>query len=321
MSYESTSAFSPVKVYFNAGFHAHEGRDHSGRCLPLDCCFTWDGMPCRVPAVYICAGGIVLDVLIRIDLARIGAFAERWTNRRSADRSMTPDELLRMQADDPFCNTITSRLIANDKALIPQRRDCVFFNPCPDCLPESLPDAETVLGGYGCDLRFGWQLVRTSFRWATRRKPALRSLSLTLERSPRLLPGVHFTVQYPGQHFFFANPVTGTEHRLTILSHAREACARGECMHLTCTLTPELPTRELRICDSRGALPAPDTFGSVPLMLRTTSDQQFLHEAFSEPCTDSDDLPDWQLFFLSHNAAPISVVLTDEMQAYPPTHA
>ena len=255
-------------------------------------------------------------MLLRIDLARIGAFAERWGSRKAARSVTDEDEHLRMEADDPFADTVDCRLIANGKALIPLRRDAAVFNPCPGCLPVSTPEADTLLDGYGCDTRFGWYIVRTSFGWATRKKPALHSLSLTLERRAQLLPGVHFTVRYPGQHFFFANPVTGTEHQLTVLGCAPDDRQPGERMHLSCTLSPELSAREVCIRDSRSPLPGAEVFDDGLLVRREQAGQQTLHEAFSEPGTNPDASPDWQLFFLRRNAAPISVILMDGRRTF-----
>ena len=299
MPYEAISS----KVYFGAGFHPHSGRDHAGSRLNLDCHFSWDGTLCRVPAIYLCAGGLVLDLLVRVEPEQIARFTQRWGAKLRTDTRLSSDEQLLCKADDPFSPDIIPRLIVNGKALTAVRVDSVRFNPHPDCCPPTMPEADTLTELYGCDRSCGWLIVRASFLWATRKKPALHSLSLTLEHQPRPVPGVHFIARYAGQQFVFTHPFTGNEHRLTVLSVVHDTPGRT---HLTCALTPDLPSHELLICDSRAAVPE----AAEPALLRTSD--AMLHEAFSDPPFVTGEAPEWKLVFCLSRSAPVSLILMDD---------
>ena len=66
------------KVFYQADFWRHRGRDHAGRALPIEKRFDWCGEDWYVPA-YVCTQGVVLDLLLRVPQERFAAFAEKWS--------------------------------------------------------------------------------------------------------------------------------------------------------------------------------------------------------------------------------------------------
>lgn len=288
------------KVYFGAGFGGRTGRDHGGRRMELGCSFNWEGTFCQVPAYYLCAEGPVLDVLLRIQPEQLTRFSRRWGETLRTGRQLTDDEQLLLNADNPYYPDTLPRLLANGKALIPCHTHTARFNPHPSCCPPTTPEADALMELYHCDPSFGWLFIRTAFRWATRKKPALHELSLTLARQALLLPGPHLEIHAAGEVFRFIHPVTQTEHRFTVLSCLPDAQQR---FRLSCTVSPALSDSELLIRDLHTAIPdVPD----VPLLRANGS--SLLHTVLSAP----GEIPDWQLFFLYRRASSISLILSDD---------
>lgn len=75
-----------MKVYYDASLFGRGGakRRHAGQPLALEARFDWGGGHFYVPAIYLCAQGVVLDLLERLDRTRIEAFYEKWRWARCA---------------------------------------------------------------------------------------------------------------------------------------------------------------------------------------------------------------------------------------------
>ena len=115
---------------------------------------------------------------------------------------------------------------------------------------------------YGLDPRRTWVIIRSSFRWHGKRRPArLRSLTVALEPEEQDVPGPEFPAE-AGARVDFTDPVTGTGHVLTVLDAAWEQLDLPEgfgrpgleyprwCRTLTYTVEPELPEGSFRIRDT-----------------------------------------------------------------------
>lgn len=57
---------------------------------------------------------------------------------------------------------------------------------------------------------------RAAFPWTSKRRPEIKSLSLTMEQQSRRVPGPHFKTHVPGDSFSFSHPVSGTKYTLTV---------------------------------------------------------------------------------------------------------
>ena len=82
-------------------------------------------------------------------------------------------------------------------------------------------EARLAVEHYGLDPNFGWMLWRSAYPWATKRKPEIRSLSLTIIQDPVSIPGPHFQVRCPGDTAVFSHG--GTEHILTVQEYEAQA--------------------------------------------------------------------------------------------------
>ena len=92
----------------------------------------------------------------------------------------------------------------------------VVFNPC---LPDGMineAEAKWALEHYDLDTSYGWMIFRAAFPWTSKRRPEIKSLSLTMAQRPCRVPGPHFQTHAPGDSFSFLHPVSGTNYTLTV---------------------------------------------------------------------------------------------------------
>lgn len=250
------------KVYFDGGFGGKGGR--AGQALAFDCpAASWMGAAVQVLGLTSCGAGLVIDWAIEVDSAKIREFMDKYAD--SADRDFSDEERERIDAENPLFPELEPQLTLNGKPLSSRHGSGCCWVP-ESCLPEGeRPDwtAKWVTEHYGLDKESGWILRRDAFPWATKRKPVIKSLTLTLTESPKTLPGPHFTTsadEAPGRQIPFTHPARGSEHILTILGcepsqiDSSPAILPGfntpdHLVHLLYRAEPPLPPDELYIWD------------------------------------------------------------------------
>ena len=135
----------------------------------------------------------------------------------------------------------------------------VVFNPC---LPDEInnePEAKWVLKHYELDTSYGWMIFRAAFLWPDKRRPAIKSLSLTMEQQPFRMPGPHFKIHSPGDQFAFSHPISETKYTLTVQKLEQQTLSQNRMdsdrwlypTHFTTmsyTLSPE-PDNDISIHD------------------------------------------------------------------------
>lgn len=268
------------KVYFASGFGRHWGHDRPGEEIPLHKTFSWGGKVWHIPAAYACGKGIVLDLCVEIDPGELRAFLERWRPWAEGDRPLTPEDEERQDAENPMNLDYNPKLTVNGREL--RGRSGNGSGWVPMCLrPEGEQEGYTqqdweslwLMEHYGLDPERGWMFWRESFPWATRRKPAVRTLSLALEARPKPVPGPRFTVSGPGDSVELANPITGQIHTLRVVEYEAEQIDAGfqdgweypsHCTAMTYTVEPELPREALIVQDvEHGDRPRPKPLDAI----------------------------------------------------------
>ena len=205
-------------VYFDANFWGHHGRDRAGKEIRLDQPFDWAGYHWVIPAVYSCSKGLVVDFCMQVDSEKIRKHRETWNLNRENDspRELTQDQQMQMEWDDPLHFYFNSSLTLNGKELKMSHGCAVSFNPClPDGMINEL-EAKWVIDYYRLDPSYGWVIYRNAFPWSSKRRPEIKSLTLTMEQHPERLPGTHFKVHAPGDSFTFIHPISQKTHTLTV---------------------------------------------------------------------------------------------------------
>lgn len=206
------------KVYFEGNFWGYQGRDQAGKIIPIGKQFEWTGHHWLIPAAYSCSKGLVIDFCMRVETDEIRAFMKKWnlTYENDACESYTREQQMEMELGNPLCLHFNPRLELNGHALRTSHGCAVTYNPClPDGTGIEL-ETKWVVEHYGLDTSYGWVICRGSFPWVSKRRPEIRTLSLTMEQQPVSIPGPHFTVKASGDSFRFVHPVSRTAYTLTV---------------------------------------------------------------------------------------------------------
>lgn len=204
------------KVSYDGGFWRSKGR--GGKEIPIEKAFEWNNEKWYIPAAYACSKGLVVDICMEADPEDIKAFIDKWDLFHEDEKEFTREEQQQIENEHPlnadFCPEITlnGKLLQNDHGY-----GTTWISE--SCLPDGMlveSEAKRVLEHYDMDLSRGWMIRRCSFLWATKRKPEIKSLELTLKRAMTDINGIRFHTPDIGESVSFIHPITGVEHTLTV---------------------------------------------------------------------------------------------------------
>ena len=249
------------KVYFEGNFWGHSGRDRAGTEIKLNQHFDWAGHHWVIPAVYSCGKGLIMDLCMRAEAEDIRKFVEKWnlTAENDSYDNFTQEQLMQIELDNPLDLDFRATIEVNGKAMPSSHGCAVGINPC---LPDGTANdkaAQWAAAHYGLNDSCGWMIYRRSYPWTSKRRPEIKSLSLTMEQQPCRVPGPHFRTHTPGDSFSFFHPVSGTEYTLTVQELEQQSIPQEQFdadrwrypTHFTAmsyTLSPE-PDDDISICD------------------------------------------------------------------------
>lgn len=275
-SYESDQP--EWKVYFSGNFWGHhEKRERPGKELLIEKEFTWDNERVRIPSVYICSAGLVVDYCIAVEEERIRAFFDKWYDPAAGDPVLylTDEECENLNRENPMNLSFRSHVRLNGRELLDGHSCSCSWIPCMPEGMDSDEDAVRILEHYHCDRSFGWIFIRAAFSWVTRRKPAIRELCFRLEREPVIFGGPHFYMDQPKQTIEIAHPVTGQTYTITVLSCSSETLLHNSFQdssyeypsrfrQVTYRISPEPSQGAITIRDcSNGDRPVPKRMASA----------------------------------------------------------
>ncbi|MDD2442300.1 MAG: hypothetical protein PHG76_09305 [Eubacteriales bacterium] len=261
------------KVTFG-GFFSRESRQRSGREVAVGKRFTWDGQNWRVPSLYLCPAGLVVDLCLEADAEQVGTYRAKWA---AVQENRRPSRVLReqMEAENPLGAAVRVRAELNGSAL-PEKGTCsIFWLPDTGDNGTNSAEAEAVRIHYSCSDRSGWLFMRATFAWPGKRKPGIRTLTLVLDPEPQFFPGPQLDDPRPGQTCRLVHPVSGQLHIMTVLDITQETLPADRlpdggsdwprCMtRMDYTLEPDLPAGVLSVHDTEpGDLPRRGQHGGV----------------------------------------------------------
>ena len=203
-------------VGFGVGFGEACGKQQLGKPLPVRISFSWNEEIWQVPAVYVCAEGIVVDTILEVPVKKLQDFRDQWSQR--SEETMTDADQLWRQLDDPLYLETQSTLLVNDKPFHCRQSYTLTWDPWL----ENSPEAQQVMKHYSLDRNNGYLFRRESFL-RKGKQPAIRTIQLKLGVKPVMVPGRPFTAPEAGKSFTFTHPASGAEHTFTVLSETKEA--------------------------------------------------------------------------------------------------
>ena len=251
------------KVYFGGTFWGHDGKDHAGKEITIGKQFEWAGAHWLIPAVYSCSKGLVVDFCMRVEPEAIRTFLKKWNLSKENDscENFTQEQQMKIELDNPLRFQFKPQLEINGQTLQPSRGCATSFNPCLQEEARSVSQENWIMEHYGLDAAYGWVIYRNSFPWKYKRRPEIKTLSLTMEQDLMAVPGPHFKLKAPGDSFRFIHPVSQTEYTLTMQELEQHTLPQSSFQsdrwiyptHLTAmsyTLSPETSERiEIHDCE------------------------------------------------------------------------
>ena len=247
------------EVSFNGGFwSSRQGRP--GKELPIRKEFDWAGYHWVIPSIYLCSKGIVMDFCMRVEPAAIRDFLKKWdlTPKNETERQFTQEQQMQLDLDNPLHMDFHSLLHLNGKELHSIHGYGTSYNPCvgPEHVVED--EAKRAVEHYGLDLNYAWVILRSSYPWATKQKPEIRQLSVTMIPDKVSIPGPHFQIRRPSETVAFC--YGGQEYTLTVQEYEAQVMDWSRMpetglehpshyVAMSYTITPELPDGVMDIVD------------------------------------------------------------------------
>ena len=249
-------------VFFESGYWGKSGRGRVGTEIPLHSSFEWGDEVWHIPAIHTFAKGAVMDFCVEIQANRLKKFLQKWVPMCGGNLEISQELRAEAERENPLCIDFRPHLLVNGAEITATRGCGTSWIPerCRSGALESSEEVEALLSHYGLDREKAWSFHRWSFSWATRKQPEIMSLQLRLERDAATINGIHFSNPAVGDVISFVHPVSGVEHRLTVVKYEpqefpMEAIAHSEYKfpthytHMAYTVTPELPEESIQVCD------------------------------------------------------------------------
>ena len=225
--------------------------------------FDWAGRHWLIPSVYLCGKGLVVDFCMQIAPSDIRAFMEKWDLHPETEslREFTQEQRMQIDLDNPMNLDFHAVPHLNGKDLNPDNGCGTAYTPCLPTEYSVGDEARLAVEHYGLDPNFGWMIWRSTYPWATKRKPEIRSLSLTIIQDPVSIPGPHVQVRCPGDAAVFS--YGGEEHILTVQEYEAQTMDWSRMpdtglenpshyVAMSYTVTPELPDGVLTVTMATG---------------------------------------------------------------------
>lgn len=211
------------KVFFEGGFWNHTDRDHAGKELRIDKKFEWAGHEWRIPSVYVCGRGLVIDLCMRADKEALRAFMDKWKlpGKPGMERGLSKKERMELEQDNPLTADFQPHIFCNEKELRLFRSCGVSWQPYLEEI-QDMEEAKSAMGHYGLPDDCGWTVTRAFFQWNTKRRSEIRKLSLAMEQLPASAPGDSFTVNGAGDCVGIADPASRRACTLTVREYEHE---------------------------------------------------------------------------------------------------
>lgn len=240
-------------VYFYGTTAHHPSRSRPGDAIPIRRSFSWGEDTWHVPAIYPCTAGLVMDLCTEVDPERMYSFIQKWDLLNEDKHTYTLEEQDQIQSEHPLSHNFSAALTLNGRPLT--HKSSSGFGWIPGL--EAPDSTKQFLDHYQLNPERAWSFHRLRFLWATKRRPAIRTLSLTLSQAPVAIPVGRFASTAPGQNTKFRHPVTGKTHTLTVVDwkpqtlDLREAAQNSpnHCLVIGYTLTPPLAKEAFSLRD------------------------------------------------------------------------
>ena len=293
-----------------------------GKEINMDKHFQWGGYDIYIPAAYVCAEGLVLDLCTEIDREVERRFLEKWVPR--IREGLSKQESQQLQRENPLAFHFYCDLWINGEQLKNWHGSSSHWIP-QELRPEeehSHGGAEDYLDHYGLEKERVWVFQRIYYGW-TDGVCEFQSIKAQLRSGYREFPGECFQMPEIGASIVIPNPLTGQSHTLTVEDVQRQSVSiperfaeydmPSEATAMIFRLEPDIPSAEFQLKDTQERDQArkkdgtPYNSGTVGLMLRMPNDGT--HVAVSSMRFKAPETVIWEPVFRKKTAEDVTVTL------------
>lgn len=251
-------------VYYDFGYWNKNAKGERCEEIAVNKSFVWGDEKWHIPAVYICAEGLVIDFCVEIDPEKEKAYLDKWYPVLSSGESIGSRLRCQIEQENPLDINFRFRLLLNGERINAEHGTSVCWIP-ESCLPDGVRserELKEIIRHYILDENRAWSFHRWSCPWSGQENRKIESLEIGFEREYTAIDGIHFSNPSVGDVIEFVHPVHKTEHKLTVLSYEkREFSGRGfkneeyefPTLHtaMTYTLEPDIPSVNFQLRDTK----------------------------------------------------------------------
>lgn len=262
MNAAATERPTEWQVFYDGGYWTKNGKGRPGEEITLNSRFAWGDEIWHVPAVYSCSKGLVVEFCVEIDPIKLKAFLDKWVPMLKENDRPSRELQEQIENENPLAIDCTPHLWLNGEVMRAKTGNSFSWIP-ESCRVEGMEnpiETKGLIEHYGLDETKAWSFHRWSCPWPTTKKPKIKSLKLRLERRLTNIEGIRFANPSVGDVVSFTHPITGAEHKLTVLEYEQQeltskAFANEEYEYpthhtaMTYTLEPDLPNRNFQVRD------------------------------------------------------------------------
>ena len=187
-----------MESIFDGGFWDHPKGRRPGKEIPVNTQFDWGRAALDHPFCLFLLQRTGGRFLYEVEPANILAFMDKRHLSADADKEQfTREQRMQIELDNPMHLDFHPVLHLNGKELHFSHGYGTSYIPC---LPDSSAagaeqDSKQAVAHYQLDTALGWVIQRFSYPWATRKKPEIKHLSVTMVQQEVSIPGPHFQVR------------------------------------------------------------------------------------------------------------------------------
>lgn len=222
--------------------------------------FHWAKEQWILASVYRCAEGLVLDFCVETEKERLQAFIAKWDLLNEVSHHYSQEQREQIEQEHPLIQQFRVELKLNGQTLKQSGSSMDSWIPlsCLDGKNYPIAAAKRWLEHYQLDGEKGWSFHRCWVPFPEEGKAAGEMLDIRLIRDLVYVAGAVFALPQQGGAMEFCDPVSGRQHRLTVLQIDRGELPLDVSMeeielprqYLTMTYTLEPELRGLTVRDT-----------------------------------------------------------------------
>ena len=192
------------KVTFEGDFYRNKGR--GAKEIPINKEFNWKDELWKIPSVYVCSKGIIIDFCVSVDMGKFAEFTERVERNEEAK-------------ENPLDLDFRFKLKVNGKTINSYSGSSLSYIP-EQFLPENVKnslEADYVASHYDLDKNKAWSIHRYSAQWATKNKPNIKKIEIKLMKHPVSLSAGTFETPFSESEFEIGHPLNRKKYKINII--------------------------------------------------------------------------------------------------------